>query len=325
MNYFPANFICVKRKFLNLKFQTKSITMKIIIAALAAMLLFIACSDKEKVMEMKLEEADIPAASADQKYELEEFIADTIGYKSDEPAEDKKKQQQSQPTQKPDWDKKIIKTATLNFEVKDYTFYYSDFREKVKGLGGYVAQEEQTESDYKIENTITIKVPVNQFDNAITLLTTGVEKINERKVSSQDVTTEIIDTKSRIEAKKRIRQRYMDLLGQAKNMEEVLNVQSEINGIQEQIESAATRTEYLGHSSSFSTINLTYYQVLNSSAKDDSSPSFGVKISQSFKNGWSWICDLFVGLVSVWPLYLLGFCLFLVYKKFKLAKPKQAG
>jgi hypothetical protein len=33
----------------------------------------------------------------------------------------------------------------------------------------------------------------------------------------------------------------------AKNMEEILSVQSEINGIQEEIESAAGRIEYLGH------------------------------------------------------------------------------
>lgn len=299
--------------------------MKIIISALAVMLLFIACSDKEKVMDMKLEEVVEPATSTDEKSEPEDFAADTIGRKPSELPSVTKKQQQSQPIQNPDWDKKIIKTASLNFEVKDYNIYYSAFREKVKSFGGYVAQEEQTQSDYKIENTILIKVPVDQFDNAVILLTNNVEKINERKITSQDVTTEVVDTKSRIEAKKQVRQRYMDLLSQAKNMEEILNVQSEINDIQEQIESAATRVEYLGHSSSFSTINLTYYQVLNSSAKDDSSPSFSTKISNSFKNGWDFVCDLFVGLVSVWPLYLLGFGLLLVYKKFKLAKPKQAG
>lgn len=299
--------------------------MKIIIAALAVMLLFIACVNKEHVKEMKLEETPVLEKSADYKAEQEGFISDTVGINSDKPPGDMKKQEQTQSTENLDWDKKIIKTASLNFEVKDYNTYYSTFREKVKSLGGYVAQEEQTQSDYKIENTISIKVPVNQFDNAVILLTNNVEKINERKITSQDVTTEVVDTKSRIESKKKVRQRYMDLLSQSKNMEEILNVQSEINEIQEQIEAAATRVEYLGHTSSFSTINLTYYQVLNSSAKDDNSPSFGTKIFNSFKIGWDFVCDLFLGLVSVWPLYLLGFGLLLMYKKFKLAKPKQAG
>jgi hypothetical protein len=107
-------------------------------------------------------------------------------------------------------------------------------------------------------------------------------------------------------------------------MEEILSVQSEINDIQEEIESAAGRIEYLGHSSTFSTINLTYYQILNSSAKDTDKPSFGRELSSAFRTGWNWVGDLFVGLVSIWPLFLLIFIAVIVYKKTKLHKPKQA-
>ncbi|MEP7372856.1 MAG: DUF4349 domain-containing protein [Chitinophagaceae bacterium] len=237
--------------------------------------------------------------------------------------DDRQKQQPPKPVIKSDWDKKIIKTASLNLEVKDYNTFYSSLREKVKNLGGYIAQEEQNQSDYKIENSLTVKVPVDQFDNAVVELTGNTEKINTKKITSQDVTTEVVDTKSRMEAKKQVRLRYMDLLKQAKNMEEILNVQSEINGIQEEIESASGRIEYLGHSSVFSTINLTYYQILNLSAKNINNPSFGTKLSGAFKTGWSWIGDLFVGLVSIWPLFLLGFIVFVIYKRTKLHKPKQ--
>ena len=102
------------------------------------------------------------------------------------------------------------------------------------------------------------------------------------------------------------------------------NVQSEINGIQEEIEAAAGRIQYLGHSTTFSTINLTYYQILNSSAKDTDNPSFGTKLSSAFRTGWNWIGDLFVGLVSVWPLFLLIFIAIVIYKRTRFQKPKQA-
>jgi hypothetical protein len=116
----------------------------------------------------------------------------------------------------------------------------------------------------------------------------------------------------------------MDLLKQAKNMQEILSVQSEINGVQEQIESAAGRIAYLGHSSTFSTIHLTYFQILNSSAIDKDKPSFVTKLSSAFSSGWSWVGDLFVGLVSIWPLFLLIVIGVIVYKRTKLQKPKQA-
>jgi hypothetical protein len=222
----------------------------------------------------------------------------------------------------PDWDKKIIKNASLNLEVKDYAVYYSQLREKVRNLGGYIAQEEQSLSDYKKENSLIIKVPVDQFDNAVVSISGDVVRINEKKISSQDVTAEFVDTRSRMEAKRQVRQRYIDLLKQAKNMEEILNVQGEINGIQEEIEAAAGRIEYLGHSSAFSTINLTYYQVLNATAKSDETPSFGTKLGQAFKSGGNWLLELMLGLVTIWPLWLFLFILFIAYKKLKPQKVK---
>lgn len=301
-------------------------------AIIAVTMTAFACNTKNE--SKKTEAANILVAEegltvADYKDEEEKkpadkgFYTDTVS-RPQVPGDKQTQKYQQQPAVKPDWDKKIIKTASLNLEVKDYNTFYSSLREKVRAAGGYIAQEEQTQSDYKIENSLTIKVPVDQFDNAVVQLTSNTEKINQKKITSQDVTSEVIDTKSRMESKKQIRLRYMDLLKQAKNMEEILSVQSEINGIQEEIESAAGRIEYLGHSSTFSTINLTYYQILNSSAKDTDSPSFGTKLSGAFRTGWSWIGDLFVGLVSIWPLFLLIFIAVIVYKKTKLQKPKQA-
>ena len=259
----------------------------------------------------------------DEEPSYQNYIADSAA----SPQKEEKQQQpkeKKQPIVNAEWDKKIIKTALLNLEVKDYTGYYSSLREKIKNIGGYIAQEEQRQSAYKIENTLVIKVPVEQFDNALVQLTDKAEKLNEKKITSQDVSTEYIDTRSRMESKKQVRQQYIELLKQAKKMEDILNVQSEINSIQEEIEAAAGRVEYLGHSSAYSTINLTYYQVLNSSASDIDKPSFGTRISAAFKTGWEWITSLFVGLVSVWPLCLVTFFALIFYRRMKPAKVKQS-
>lgn len=251
-----------------------------------------------------------------------DLAADTIPGQTPAGAGNPKKQTPLQ--QNTDWDKKIIKIASVNAEVKDYKSFYASLHEKVKSVGGYIAQEEQGQSDYKIENSLVIKVPVDQFDNALMQLTANTEKINEKKITSDDVTTEVIDTKSRMEAKRQVRLRYLDLLKQAKNMEEILNVQNEINGVQEQIESAAGRIEYLSHASTFSTINMTYYQVLNVSAKDKDNPTFGTELASAFRVGWDWIRTLFIGLVSIWPLLFLLAFVVIMYRKTKVRKVKQA-
>ena len=221
---------------------------------------------------------------------------------------------------KADWDKKIIKNASVNLEVKNYKSFNDLIRENIKKYSGYIAQEEQNQTDYKIENSTTIKVPVDQFDNLVAALTTGEQKILEKKITSEDVTTEMVDTKSRMEAKKQVRLRYLDLLKQAKNMGEILDVQNEINSTQEGIEAAAGRIEYLSHAAVYSTINLTYFQILDASAKDANEVTFGYKLWQSFKNGWSWMEGVFIDIISIWPLFVIGFACWLAYKKWRSSR-----
>jgi hypothetical protein len=300
--------------------------MKIFITALAAVILF-ACNSKNKSADIRLTEANKAPTEADEK-QLARLTDTTTGnffQASDQQTSGTQQQKPPQVQPKIDWDKKIIKTADLNLEVKTYNNFYKSLREKVAQLGGYVAQEQQTQTDYKLENTLVIKVPVEQFDNALNLVTTGVEKINQKHITSEDITGEVVDTKSRIEAKRQIRLRYLDLLKQAKNMEEILNVQSEINDVQEEIESASGRVNYLTHSAAYSTINLTFYEILNASAVTNNKPSFASRISNAFNSGWSWIGELFVGIISIWPLLLLIIALIIILKRNKTVKIKPIG
>ncbi|RXK62317.1 DUF4349 domain-containing protein [Lacibacter luteus] len=209
------------------------------------------------------------------------------------------------PESKPDWNKKIVKTASLNIEVKEYNKFNQLLHTSVAKFGGYIANEQQTESEYKIENTVTLKVPVDQFQAAVDFLTNGEGKINEKNISSDDVTTQYVDTRSRLEAKKQVRLRYLDLLKQAKNMEEILQVQNEINDIQEQIESATGRINYLANASAMSTINLTYYQVLNAAVQEPGEETFWQKIKEAVGSGWEAIGEIVIGLLYLWPLWML--------------------
>jgi hypothetical protein len=302
--------------------------MKKIFIAILAIALFISCKNENRKESLAVLRTDSEKSKEDKlqddvnKNGIVADFKDSIATPQEEP--DKAKKNQQSPVVKQDWDKKIIKTANLNLEVKDYNIYNTSLREKLKQFGGYIAQEEQSQSEYKIENIITIKIPVAQFDDAVNSVSSNAKELNEKKITSEDVTTEVIDTRSRLEAKKQVRLRYLDLLKQAKNMEEILSVQSEINGIQEQIESAAGRMEYLQHSSSFSTIHLTFYQVLNGAAIDSDKPTFSTRITNAFRFGWNWVGELSIGVISIWPLLLAVVGIIILYKRSNRPKPKQA-
>ena len=219
-----------------------------------------------------------------------------------------------------DWDNKIIKTATLKLEIRDFKKYNGYVHNAVKQYGAYVAQEEQTLSDERSETIITIKVPVAQFETMMNALPADDGKVMEKKINTDDVTGEVVDTRSRLEAKKQMRLKYLEFLKQSKNMAEVLQVQNEIDNIQVQIESAASRVSFLTQQTAFSTINLTFYQPMEGYKPTGEAPSFLTRISSAFKNGAGWIAELFVGFVSVWPLLLIVFGIYFGWKRLRPSK-----
>ena len=130
--------------------------------------------------------------------------------------------QAGQPAPIIDLDKKIIKTANVTLELTNYNAYNTSIHQNLKRYGAYVAGEEQTENEGKIENNLSIKVPVVQFEALMNILPGEGVKVLEKRISTEDVTGEVVDTKARMDAKKQVRARYMDFLKQAKNMEEII-------------------------------------------------------------------------------------------------------
>lgn len=228
--------------------------------------------------------------------------------------------QSGQPVADPGWDKKIIKTAHVTLELDDYTAYNNAIHAKLKSYGAYMAQEQQNQTDAQIINDITIKVPVDKFDDLMNSLSGDGIKVLEKNISAEDVTGEVVDTKARMEAKKQVRDRYLDLLKQAHTMKDILEVQEEINSIQEDIESSASRVDYLVHASAYSTINLKYFQYLNGTTAQDVEPTFFSELSRAFKDGVSVISNLLLFVISIWPVIIGGIILTLYFKRWKLKK-----
>jgi hypothetical protein len=293
-------------------------------AAFAMMLLACNKNSSKQTGNIQLEqiEADtsIVSANNDRQYENKKTaFADTIinaagGINNASSTKDNN----------PDWNKKIIKTAELQLQLDDYKKFNTSVHNSLKQFGAYVAEEKQQQSDHKIENTLTIKVPVDQFDDLLNSLTGNGIKVMEKSISSEDVIGEVVDTKARMQAKMAVRDKYMQLLKQAKNMNEILQVQDEINDIQEDIEAANGRINYLQHASAYSTINLNYYQYLNGSTADNERPDFLTKLSRAFSTGTEVVSGFTLFCISIWPVILLGLFIWIYLKRLKLRKPVKA-
>ena len=89
----------------------------------------------------------------------------------------------------PNWDKKLVKTATIKLEVKDVKLFNQSLPEIVKRNGAYVSNEQNNFNDGFTESTVTIKVPVLQFENLINELNIKESKLIERSINTDDVSS----------------------------------------------------------------------------------------------------------------------------------------
>lgn len=215
-----------------------------------------------------------------------------------------------------DWDKKIIKTANVKLEVKSYENYSLKVRNTIKKYGGYIAKEDNFNTEEKAEAVMSIRVPVQFFEPLINELPADDAKQLERNVNTEEVTGQIIDTKARLETRKVTRSKYLEFLKQSNKVEDILKVQSEINDIQEDIESAEGRLSQLSNEARYSTVNLTFYEPKAGYNPNDE-PGYGSRVSHAFANGGKWFADLFVGLISIWPLWLFGVLVYFIIKRWR--------
>ncbi len=198
----------------------------------------------------------------------------------------------------PIYERKLTKNGSIQFQTSDLNKTKQFIIHAVNTLNGYIANDNLSESDKRVANTITARIPAEKTDSLIRLIESNASKIDFKNIDVEDVTEQFIDLESRIKTKKEVETRYRELLAKANTVEEILKIEEQIGNIRTEIESAEGRLRYLSNQVRYSTLTVTFYE---------QSAGFGFreKISKAFKNGWNNLLWMIVGLTNLWVVFLL--------------------
>lgn len=214
-------------------------------------------------------------------------------------------------------ERKIIKEANLKIITKKLSSIPEQVTTIIKTYDGYLANSNQWQSDRKYYR-FTIKIPQKNFQTAIDEL----EKLgttNNKQISSRDITKEYIDLQARLKNFKAQEKRYLELLDQAKDVEDMLKIEKELNRIRRQVEQIQGQLNYYDNKINFSTINVTFTEprpVINNN-------SWGIfnSIKQAIQEFVNSINAIIVisGALLPW-LILIALFAFLLYKAYRWKK-----
>ncbi len=216
---------------------------------------------------------------------------------------------------------KIIKSANVRYKVTRVKMATSQINKMVQQFNGYISDQRFQNTVYQIENRFTIKVPAQYFDVLMDSLVKVAEFVDYENITTQDVTEEYIDLKSRLKTKLEVKQRYETILRQrAKTVKDILATEERLGVIQEEIEATQGRLNYLTNKVSYSTIQVDLYETVDYKETPESyTRTFFSKTKEGFSFGWQLIESIVLGVIYIWPLILIGGLLFFIIRR-KLRK-----
>lgn len=201
---------------------------------------------------------------------------------------------------------KLIYTANLTIESKDFDAARAALTDAVSAAGGYL--ESSSESSYTGSSrtlSLTIRVPQ---DNYASFLETAAQAGNlvDKSEQVQDVTTQYMDIEARLSNLTAQRTRLQELQASAENLADLLEIESSLSDVQYQIESWQSQLDWYSQQVSCSTVYLSLDEVKEYTPAEGSYLS---QLSSALRNGWtgfvSGIQQLTVWVVGVWPVLVV--------------------
>jgi hypothetical protein len=190
---------------------------------------------------------------------------------------------------------KLAKSASLDLEVKDIGTAAARVRSIATGLQAVVLSEQigkgspgdprplssngEPSSGFNGFGTLTLSVPAEKLDTALDQLA-KIGTVLQRTASSQDVTSQYVDTQSRLKTMGASVERVRALMAQAKDLGQVVALESEVSRREADLESLQAQLDALKTSVDRSTLAVTL-------SASGSEPVANNGFLEGLRSGWA--------------------------------------
>ena len=153
--------------------------------------------------------------------------------------------------------RKIVQTAQLKMQVKDVTNSYGDVTRIATTAGGFVSTSNVSNAGESQVATLSLRIPSARYQQVLSDLRALGVKVENETSNANDVTEEYADLQSRQRNLEAAETQLLTLLGNARTVAEVLQVQDRLTSVRGQIEQAKGRQQLLDKLSDLATISVT--------------------------------------------------------------------
>lgn len=155
----------------------------------------------------------------------------------------------------------VIQNADISIVVSDVEGRMENIQEMARQMGGFVVESNLYQGytrEYTPvpEATVTIRVPSEKLEQALDLIKKDVVEVQNESRSGQDVTAEYVDLKSRLKNLEAAEAQLNEIMQNATETEDVVNVFNQLVYYREQIEIVKGQMEYYEDAAALSAIRI---------------------------------------------------------------------
>ena len=208
---------------------------------------------------------------------------------------------------------KLIKNASLRFKTANVEETYDFVKKATDDFGAFISQDNNFNYRAQVGYELTVKVPSDKFEGLLNYIidNANIRSLENKSVQIKDVTEEFIDIQARLKIKKEAQQKISELLKQAKNLTETLEIQKQLTDLQADIESIEGRLKYLSDQVDYCIIDLFFYET----------PRYTLQFFNDFldalKEGWQVFLHLIIYLTYLWVIILAAFIIILTIRFYR--------
>jgi hypothetical protein len=192
----------------------------------------------------------------------------------------------------------LIRKGNVALRADDVGRAQIEVQKVVDRYAGQVTDEKsQSDDDGKPAYTrMVLRVPSEDFAKAIEELK-DVAELESASTNQDDVTSKVIDVRTRLQVQKRSIARISVLFQQAQSIRDIMAIESELSRRQADLESLEQQAAYLANQTSLSTIVVSIDKIpeqQKAAPKDDDDTGFVAGLSA----GWGALSSFAVGLAT---------------------------
>jgi hypothetical protein len=190
-------------------------------------------------------------ADDDAMYEMEEAAAPASGGEF----------RAAEPSSGETVERMVIKNASLSIVVTDPAMALDEIVTMAEAMGGFVVSSNLWQTPLGSGATvdqasITIRVPAERLDEALTEIKAGAGEVRSENISGEDVTSQYTDLQSRLRNLEAAETQLMEIMEEATDTEDVLQVYNNLVSVREQIEVIKGQMKYYEQASALSSISI---------------------------------------------------------------------